>query len=90
MVLGDDDQTDKILNARMPDWEKVTEVPSVKDQLVYLGLHKDPLGEEDMDDDDEVAAAPTFGSKSKKGGKKGGKGSKSGVQKRRGGFTSRG
>jgi hypothetical protein len=97
MELGDDEQTDKILGARMPDWESVTAVPDVKDQIVYLGLRKDPLGDGSEDDDDDVAAAPTVGKggKKTKGGKKGGKGSKGskgGIKKKKGrpGFASRG
>lgn len=76
--LGDDPDTDRVLGCRMPDWDQHTRVPEVLEQLDYLSLQVDPLGEVEVPTgggaaSGPVVAAPTVG---RSGGKKPPKGKK--------------
>ena len=77
---GEDEDQDTefaaIIRAGLPNYEEIFKVPSVDEQIKYLGCGVDPITGEDADEEDEVSAAPTVGRAGRLAAKKG-KGSKS-------------
>ena len=75
--FGDDDEFDRMLGARLVQWEGQTKEPTPAEQLKWLGQQDDPLGEVEGESDD-VADAPSAGKRKKKKKKKKKKDGKSG------------
>ena len=75
-VLGEDEERDKIIAAKLFDFDEVTKAPSIADQVNTIGCAVDPITGEEVGA--KTSKAPTVGSASRRGATKGGKVAKGG------------
>ena len=77
-VLGEDDERDRIIAAKLFDFEEVTKAPDVRQQIATIGCAVDPITGEEVSSGTETAPSAGVASRRATGGAKGGKPPKGG------------